>query len=315
MATILLAWNPDRFPWGDLRDELEKVKRDGRVTDRWSVGNRKYLESGARFFLIRLGSEPRGLVGSGWTTSEPFDAPHWDLQMAEQGAVARYVDIYFDTLAESPLITMSELISPPFDEMHWPTQMSGIEIPAHVAKKLEALWTERTGGDSSSGKEELATIPPLTEGHAERVYVNRYERNPRARALCLAQHGLRCAACKELMQETYGTPAEDLIHVHHRRPLAEITGEYVIDPAKDLIPVCPNCHAVIHSRRPPHTIEEVAEMISVRKRQERQLTGAVLPAASSGAAPANTASSADAPAAGKPASGSPLTRAPVRLTR
>ena len=266
MDTILLAWNPDRFPWGDLRAELDKVKRDGRATDRWSVGNRRYLETGARFFLIRLGSEPRGLVGSGWTTSQPFDAPHWDIQKAEQGAVARYVDIFFDTLAESPLITMEDLSNPPFSDMHWPTQMSGIEIPAHVAHNLETLWSERTGTDTSSGREELGAIPRLTEGHADRVYVNRYERNSRARALCLARYGLRCTACDALMRELYGSAAGELIHVHHLRPLSEIPGEYTIDPERDLRPVCPNCHAVIHSRKPPYTLEELAAMLSDQKK-------------------------------------------------
>lgn len=266
METILLAWNPERFPWGDLRAELEKVKRDGRATDRWSVGNRRYLESGARFFLIRLGSEPRGIVGSGWTTSPPFDAPHWDLRRAEQGGIARYVDILFDTLAESPLITMDDLNNPPLSDMHWPIQMSGVEIPVHVAVKLETLWSERAGTDTSSGREELRVIPTLAEGHAERVYVNRYERNPRARALCLARYGLRCAACKTLMSETYGSAAEDLIHVHHLRPLSEMSGEYTIDPEEDLRPVCANCHAVIHSRTPPYTIEEISAMITARKK-------------------------------------------------
>jgi 5-methylcytosine-specific restriction protein A len=266
METLLLAWNPERFPWGDLRAELEKVKRDGRATDRWSVGNRRYLEPGARFFLMRLGSEPRGIVGSGWTTSQPFDAPHWDVEKADRDATARYVDIVFDTLAESPLISMDDLSAPPFLGMHWPIRMSGVEIPAHVAEKLEILWSARTRVDTSSGREELQVIPKLAEGHAERVYVNRYERNPRARALCLARYGLRCAACNVLMREAYGEAAEDLIHVHHLRPLSEMQGEYTIDPERDLRPVCPNCHAVIHSRNPPYTIEDIATMISDRKK-------------------------------------------------
>ena len=61
MDTILLAWNPDRFRWGDLQDELAEIRRSGQVADRWSVGNRTTRESGARFFLISLGVEPRGL--------------------------------------------------------------------------------------------------------------------------------------------------------------------------------------------------------------------------------------------------------------
>ena len=266
MATILLAWNPDKFPWGDLRDELEKVKRDGRTTDRWSVGNRRYLDSGTRFFLIRLGSEPRGLVGSGWTTSQPFEAPHWDIERANHGDKAQYVDIYFDTLTESPRITMRELDVPPFSDMHWSTQMSGIEIPAHIAEPLENLWSKKNGADISSGIEELKVVSPITEGHADRVYVNRYERNPKARALCLARYGLRCAACNCLMQDVYGQSALGLIHVHHLCRLADVTREYIVNPERDLRPVCPNCHAVIHSHDPPYSIEEVSVMVANQKK-------------------------------------------------
>ena len=261
METVLFAWNPERFPWGDLSAELAKMKRDGRVTDTWSVGNRRHLNSGTRFFLIRLGPEPRGIVGSGWTTSVPYEDSHWEIDKAEKGAKALYVDIFFDALTESPSITMKELKTPPFSEVHWSTQMSGIEIPQSIANELEALWVARTGADTSSGREELRDISKITEGHAERVYVNRYERSSRARALCLAKHGLRCAACKMLMNEFYGPAAEDLIHVHHLRPLADIPGEYTIDPERDLRPVCPNCHAVIHSKKPPYSVEEITAML------------------------------------------------------
>ena len=36
--------------------------------------------------------------------------------------------------------------------------------------------------------------------------------------------------------------------MHHIVPLAEIKEDYVVDPVKDLIPVCPNCHMVLHSK-------------------------------------------------------------------
>jgi predicted HNH restriction endonuclease len=37
--------------------------------------------------------------------------------------------------------------------------------------------------------------------------------------------------------------------------------EYVVDPVADLRPVCPNCHAVLHSRRPAYSIEEVRGLL------------------------------------------------------
>jgi 5-methylcytosine-specific restriction protein A len=46
--------------------------------------------------------------------------------------------------------------------------------------------------------------------------------------------------------ETYGTFAKDFIHVHHITSLSEISDSYEVNPETDLIPVCPNCHAMLH---------------------------------------------------------------------
>ena len=63
--------------------------------------------------------------------------------------------------------------------------------------------------------------------------------------------------------DAYGVPG--IIEVHHLRPLSDGC-ERETDPAKDLIPVCPNCHALIHSRQGDcYSLEEAREMIKQRK--------------------------------------------------
>jgi 5-methylcytosine-specific restriction protein A len=49
--------------------------------------------------------------------------------------------------------------------------------------------------------------------------------------------------------------------VHHLIPLFDIKKNYKLNAIKDLRPVCPNCHAIIHQRKPAFTIEEVKELI------------------------------------------------------
>ena len=68
--------------------------------------------------------------------------------------------------------------------------------------------------------------------------------------------------CGFTSEGTYGGQFAGLIHVHHIRPISEIGEQYVIDPIQDLRPVCPNCHAVLHSRTPPYCLEEIAEILS-----------------------------------------------------
>jgi predicted HNH restriction endonuclease len=59
----------------------------------------------------------------------------------------------------------------------------------------------------------------------------------------------------------YGTSMEGFIHVHHLTPLHQVGRDYVVNPQTDLVPVCPNCHAVIHSSKPQFTINEVRQLM------------------------------------------------------
>jgi 5-methylcytosine-specific restriction enzyme A len=101
----------------------------------------------------------------------------------------------------------------------------------------------------------------LVEGSSQAVLVNSYERSRTARVACIEHFGARCVVCGFDFGRVYGSEAEGLIQVHHLRPLAEIRGEYEVDPINDLRPVCPNCHLVMHRRSPPFTPEDVQGML------------------------------------------------------
>lgn len=88
-----------------------------------------------------------------------------------------------------------------------------------------------------------------SEGSKTQRYVTTYERDPRYRKQALAIHGLKCKACDVDMGERYGVFAHGLIHVHHVVPVSTYELPKAIDPATDLVPVCPNCHAVIHRKK------------------------------------------------------------------
>ena len=58
--------------------------------------------------------------------------------------------------------------------------------------------------------------------------------------------GCQCTVCGLNFEKKYGEIGKDFIHVHHIVPLNQIGKEYVVDFKNDLIPVCPNCHAMLH---------------------------------------------------------------------
>lgn len=110
-------------------------------------------------------------------------------------------------------------------------------------------------------KNKPVNIELFQEGGLKQVVQNRYERNPRARRICLDYHGVRCSACGFDFEEFYGELGQGYTHVYHVIPVADRNATYFIDPILDLIPVCPNCHSMIHRVDPILDIEQLKEFI------------------------------------------------------
>lgn len=103
------------------------------------------------------------------------------------------------------------------------------------------------------------TIYP--EGARIQVTVNAYERNTKARSACLQHHGFKCAVCQLEFDKRYGEVGRGFIHVHHIVPLSKVGTTYLVNPIDDLVPVCPNCHSMLHRKEPPFTVEELRAML------------------------------------------------------
>lgn len=127
---------------------------------------------------------------------------------------------------------------------------------------LEASgFTIITKGETHPFPNEMGEKEAYVEGAAQRVWVNRFERDPEARAKAIQHYGLSCQACDFDFKSRYGALGEGFIHVHHTVPLSSIGKSYTVDPIRDLRPVCPNCHAMLHKRTPPYTVDELREII------------------------------------------------------
>lgn len=100
-----------------------------------------------------------------------------------------------------------------------------------------------------------------TEGTLQRITVNRYERNPLNRKICLTVNGYNCVVCGMNFEEKYGIIGHHFIHVHHIVPVSQMRTDYVIDPVRDLVPVCPNCHYMMHKKNPPFMPKELRKLI------------------------------------------------------
>lgn len=134
-----------------------------------------------------------------------------------------------------------------------------------IEPRHEALIRPRLVVQSSNTPDEIISPQQYVEGACRSITVNAYERDPGARRACISYHGFSCQTCGFDFEEKYGELGKDFIHVHHIIPLADIREKYVVDPIKDMIPVCANCHSMIHRRKPALTVEELKECIRGEK--------------------------------------------------
>ncbi len=254
MATYLLTWNPNNWLWDDFEQRVESVNAGYEVTMEWSTGGTKRIVEDDRFFMMRLGCAPKGIIGSGLFLGGVSLGEHYN----DEGRTANYAPIQFDALVapkpeQENYLSLSEL-NAQFPLMKWTPQASGISIRELYLIDLEKLWEKRLAGQKVERQ-------PLLEGVIRRVMSDQRERNPEARLRCIEHYGLTCVICQFNFEETYGESGKGFIHVHHLKPLSRAKGERAVNPVRDMRPVCANCHSVIHRQQTPRTIEEMRLLI------------------------------------------------------
>jgi len=259
--TYLLTWNPSKWAWAEFTEDSEAVAMGYRPVIRWSCGNTKRITQGDRVFLMCLGKDcpNHGIMASGTVLVGSYEAGNWD--KAALRVTSQYVDFEPEVLLDPGEAKLWD----PGEEKLWDTgmdlrmfnwhpQSSGVEIPSVVALELERQWQERVGVPESS---ELEGASTYIEGSRFVITSHRYERDPAARQACIDFYGFVCQVCGLDLEIRYGDIGKGFIHVHHLTPISEIGQQYRIDPVNDMRPVCPNCHAMLHRRSPPYTIDEL----------------------------------------------------------
>jgi hypothetical protein len=144
-----------------------------------------------------------------------------------------------------------------------------LRTPADVERAVEVLlFAYAAKGDGKTRKEStfdrLAVELPnaqFPEGGRKTITVNAYERSSRARNACLRHYGCICVVCGFDFERQYGRLGKGFIHVHHVVALSEVRKSYKVDPIRDLRPVCPNCHEMLHRGFPPLSIDELKEVM------------------------------------------------------
>lgn len=175
-------------------------------------------------------------------------------------------------------INISGLSVEPLELSVWPVKWTSIDISLRKSAividpeneesiiKIINPWIDRFFGIIVALlplEEESLSIDSCgeEEGAEFEFKSKRYERSKINRAACIEIHGLNCHICGTNFESTYGELGKGFIHVHHITPVSTMESSYVIKPGTDLIPVCPNCHSMLHRESPPVTIDRLIRIV------------------------------------------------------
>ena len=86
----------------------------------------------------------------------------------------------------------------------------------------------------------------LTEGAKSHIETEQKKRNPQLRKACLDHYGYQCQCCGMDFESLYGDAGIRFIEVHHLKPISTYEDEHTVNPLTDLVPLCSNCHSMIH---------------------------------------------------------------------
>lgn len=258
-TSFLYNWNPGKWNWSDLQEAVYKVNNEEDYSVYWSCGtSTKKIKVGDMFYLMRLGIDPKGIVGCGYICSTPYPLPHWDEEKRAKGETALRTDIIFKVLSASPIVSLEDLTER-YPEYNWTPRKGGVTIPDEIATEL--LSQVMNNKHHEFEQQSVEEVRLYSEGRVKAVTYKSYDRSPEARQECLKHFGYSCRVCDFKFEDKYGELGRDYIEVHHLKPISEIGKEYEVNPIEDLRPVCANCHRMLHMKKPALSIEELESLI------------------------------------------------------
>ena len=251
----------------DFRDDIEQAKKKarGRSQKPSKRAERKaardLLKNGSRASFHHVGareeSEITGVRGFSFDQPRHWRIGHmamrWIGPVKENGERIPYED-WKDKRGQISRWLLPTLIHP--EKAH----VDGTNLTIIKTPEEDDAWMD-----------ELLKAKP--EGGSREVTQSKIERDPRNRRKCIEFHGPHCYICGEdgewLEDDTLKLNKQGLpkgwLQCHHIEELSE-TGPTETDPEKDMIPLCADCHTMMHLRKPALRLHEGIQMW--RKREK-----------------------------------------------
>ncbi len=232
-----------------ITEQAEKVRSITRQSGELEWSCHSKCRAGDSAYVYLTGGQ--GIVSEWQITSDAHADPIWD-----------YICDVRHVRSIKPAITISELREK-FGREEWRAphvnfrNNRSLLLEERVAEKLRALRPAAPNPSAKrpqNGKVQLAVI----EGEAYKTEATLRRRNRAVIEMARSLSDGCCVVCGFSFQTTFGPKAKAGLHAHHSRPISDGIAKTTV---ADIDLVCPNCHAMAHTRRRPYTRRELKAML------------------------------------------------------
>ena len=192
------------------------------------------------------------------------DKHYWEnLTKYENSLNGKFVRLKLLNHMDKPSLGLNDLIKNGLNS----APQGRVKLVSALEEYLNEQFLIATEEPTTIFAEEVHVDDAIFEGAKTNISVNKYERSSLARQKCIDFHGVNCAVCDMNFRDVYGEIGNGFIHVHHKFPIHKVGAEYQIDYKNDLVPVCPNCHSMLHQKVNGReiSIDELREVYLQRK--------------------------------------------------
>jgi 5-methylcytosine-specific restriction protein A len=251
--------NPGRgWPLDSLRKLIFDIESDKQAEEPWRFASRKAVREGDPVFLLVQGKLGPAIIGHGLVSRIPTK---------DEPAIILF-DQLVDPTKES-LIGREKLLGLRDSKSLWRSQASGVKIREDITLQLEEFLNQHPSGvNPNIFRKVLIDDHTYLEGRVRQVTMNLAERNPQARKDAIHRHGVVCTVCDFDFEKVFGPLGKGFIHFHHTSPIAGRSGHSKTS-LDELLPVCPNCHSMLHRNKIPLSVSELRRILADEQKKHR----------------------------------------------
>lgn len=237
---MLFTWNPEHFAISDRQwnREIQQIQDCGFLYSQWSCGRSKFIQPGDDAFLLRQGTDRRGIVARGTVSGEIFQDGTWNSEIEDdeeaEETIVNYVDITWTTQLHIDQRLTIETLKIEIPDVHWSPYGSGNRVPEDAQEKLFQLWN--------------TTV--LNAGFTTKTHTSNDKVTPASTAAIAATNGC-CHNCHFDSQSVYGTNPQAIL----------VTYKGPTDTAN--VALCRNCHTIAASFNPQLNIADLEKLTTI----------------------------------------------------